>query len=87
MSVLWGEMTRNIVDWRELLKPAFWEYRRAMRILRNAKSYLWATGGYQQGTLVVLAEATWRVQDHYYGEGYTRGFEDRYRHKYFWEAL
>lgn len=81
-----GEILRNVVDWRELLTPKFWEYRRAARILRRIKSHVWTQEPDPLNTLSVLACVTWNVQDAYYGFGYTHGFSEPRRWPYFWES-
>lgn len=79
-----GEIFRDVVEWRELLTPKFWEYRRATRILRHAKFE-----AYQHSIEAsrILTEAHWRVEDDYYGLGYTIGFEKPQRWPFFWEII
>lgn len=90
MSLL-GELWRDVIDWRELLTPKFWEYKRAMRILRNAKDEVWRLKQIIRDAQIIgdaeraLTDATWKVQDDYYGLGYTYGFEEAKPWPFFWQ--
>ena len=60
---------RDAHNWRELITPKFWEYRRATRVLRHAKHYIWP----DREAASFLTEAHWQVEDEYYGRTYTTG--------------
>lgn len=85
MSVI-SELRNNVTDWREVLTPKFWEYRRAMRILKHAKEEVYR-GRMEERVLLgfaaaTLTQATWDVERSYY----RLNTPWRHRWPYFWEA-